>query len=203
MPRPSFIALEGIDGSGTTTQCRRLAAALEKKGHAVLETREPTDGAIGRLIRSALAARPDPTVGELTPAALALHRLDHLERAILPALRTGHVVVCDRYLLSSLAYQSLDCEPAWVEAINRDARRPDLTLLLSLPTSTAVARVDGRTAAGSSAPERFDAASVQARVAANYAELARRTPDVVVIDAAAAPDAVAAAILETCVAKGL
>ncbi|HYY53573.1 MAG TPA: dTMP kinase, partial [Myxococcales bacterium] len=106
-----FIALEGLDGSGTTTQAERIASVLRAQGRRVLLTREPSDGPIGTLIRLALTGRlglPQRS-GPLTEEALALlfaaDRVDHLAAVIEPALERGELVVCDRYVLSSLAYQ--------------------------------------------------------------------------------------------------
>ena len=122
-PPGRFIAIEGIDGSGTTLQTRLLADWLAARGHTVLETREPSHGPIGVLVRERLSVRSAP----LEPAALALlfaaDRLDHLAREVVPAIARGAVVLSDRYLLSSLAYQSLDCDAAWVRE-----RVEDLTL---------------------------------------------------------------------------
>jgi dTMP kinase len=167
-PPGRFIAIEGIDGSGTTLQTRALADWLGQRGHTVLETREPSHGAIGALIRERLSVR----AAALDPAALALlfaaDRLDHITREVEPACRAGGVVLSDRYLLSSLAYQSLDCDAEWVRQINARAPRPDLTLLLEVPADVAFARVQRRAAAGQAAEERFDALDLQRRIADNY-----------------------------------
>lgn len=182
-----LLALEGIDGSGTTTQAARLAAELARRSYQVLATREPSSGPIGRLLRRALGGENAP----IDPGAMALlfaaDRLDHLAREILPALARGEHVVSDRYLLSSLAYQSVDVERDWVVTINARARPPDLTLLLEVPVELAQERRRGR----GGSEELYDAGAVQKRVAANYlaeAERARRAgAEVVIIDAT--PDA--------------
>jgi dTMP kinase len=200
-----FIALEGIDGSGTTTQCRALADALAARGHRVTTTREPSPGPIGRLVRASLAA----DAREIGPAPLALlfaaDRLQHVEQEIEPALRRGEVVVCDRYVLSSFAYQSLDCDPAWVRAINGRARWPDLTLVLELGADRAIERVAAREAATATVRERFDVPEMQRRLAASYRELCSdpTLPHVLRIDAAPPPDEVTRALLEACMRAGL
>lgn len=204
-PRGRFIAIEGIDGSGTTLQTRALAGWLRTRGHTVVETREPSGGAIGQLVRQRLGVHADP----LSPAALALlfaaDRLDHVAREIEPATREGAVVLTDRYLLSSLAYQSLDCDLAWVRTINRAAPVPDFYLFLRVPAEVAFARVQQRTAQGQAAAERFDALELQQRIAGLY-ESALGDPalgEVVAVDGDRPPEAVTRALAEACAARGL
>jgi dTMP kinase len=200
---PYFIVLEGIDGSGTTSQTAALSRILDARGHRVLQTREPTDGVIGRLIRTKLAVSADP----LDRAALALlfaaDRLDHLEREIEPALARGETVICDRYLLSSWAYQSLDCPLEWVRAINSRARRPDLTLFVDVDPGEAMRRVHGRQAAGESTPEFFEVPQLQQRLADTYRRLAGEDETIVRIDGNLDLDAVTRALTDACVAAGL
>ena len=112
----SFIVIEGIDGAGTSTQRSLLCQALQGTGKLVFDTWEPTEGPIGRLIRSAL--RAEISLSTQTIAHLfAADRCEHLEGAngIRTALQSGKTVVCDRYILSSLAYQGmlLSTEAVW------------------------------------------------------------------------------------------
>jgi dTMP kinase len=201
--RALFIVLEGIDGSGTTTQLGRLAAQLTARGRRVHPTREPSDGPVGRLIREILLGGhrgPDgaPLDGLAMALLFAADRRDHLLREIAPALAAGIDVVSDRYLLSSLAYQAEEAARDWVEGLAREVRSPDLTLLLDVPVSVAAAR---RRAAGRST-ERYDEDGFQARVAANYRRLAAsanaaarpENPAVVVLDGARPIDEVTDAI---------
>jgi dTMP kinase len=116
----SFIVLEGLDGAGTTTQASLLTERLDRAGHRVLATSEPTRGNIGTLIRDVLAGRI-----ETTPEALAMlyaaDRHEHLydpARGMIRALEDGWVV-CDRYLFSSLAYQTVQCDYSLVYELNR------------------------------------------------------------------------------------
>jgi dTMP kinase len=204
-PRGRFIAIEGIDGSGTTLQTRALGAWLAGRGHTVLETREPSGGAIGTLIRERLSVR----AAALDPAALALlfaaDRLDHIAREVEPALAGGAVVLTDRYVLSSLAYQSLDCDEAWVRAINARAPSPDLTLVLEVPVEVAFARVQRRMADGGGTEERFDALALQRRIAGHYRRF-RGEPGlgpVRVIDGDRPPEAVTAALVDALGELGL
>src|SRR6185369_8913434 len=107
--RAIFVVLEGIDGSGTTTQLGRLQAYLERRGRAVHPTREPSTGPVGRLLREILLGQHrlpggEPADGLAMALLFAADRRDHVRREIEPALGAGRDVVSDRYLLSSLAY---------------------------------------------------------------------------------------------------
>jgi dTMP kinase len=195
MTPPRFIVLEGIDGSGTTTQLGLLERHLQGRGRRVHITREPSTGPIGRLLREILlGGHKSPTGEPVDGLAMALlfaaDRRDHLTREIAPALAAGADVVSDRYLLSSLAYQAQEAERDWVAGLARDVRVPDLTLLLDLPVEVAAAR---RRAAGRP-DERYDADSIQARVAARYRDLCAADPRAVILDAAVTVAEVANAI---------
>ncbi|MBK8237530.1 MAG: dTMP kinase [Deltaproteobacteria bacterium] len=199
-----FIVLEGLDGAGTTTAAHALTVALEQRGHTVVRTAQPSDRALGRAIRGYLRREGET----LDPRALALlfaaDRLDHLDHVIAPALARGEVVVCDRYVASSWAYQGLACPLPWVEAINSHARWPDLTCVLTVPPEVAAARVSARATARGEAEELFDALALQRRVAQSYAALvASERPGVLSIDATTPIDAVAAAVLDAAIALGL
>src|SRR4051794_15764415 len=195
MTPPLLIVLEGIDGSGTTTQLGLLERHLRERGRRVHSTREPSSGPIGRLLREILLGDHKSLTGEpvdgLAMALLfAADRRDHLTREISPALGAGTDVVSDRYLLSSLAYQAQEAERDWVAGLARDVRAPDLTLLLDLPVEVAAAR---RRAAGRP-DERYDADSVQARGATRYRELCAGDPRAVILDAARSVPEVATAV---------
>ncbi len=148
--RGSFIVLEGLDGAGTTTQCAALAKSLRDAGREVHVTNEPSGGPIGTLIRQALGGRLGlpKAAGSLTPQTLALlfaaDRVDHLAAEIEPALARGATVLCDRYTLSSLAYQGAQVGMAWVSQINEQAQRPDLTLFLNIELAVAAKRRKAR-----------------------------------------------------------
>ncbi|HLK92848.1 MAG TPA: dTMP kinase [Polyangia bacterium] len=184
MTPPLFIVLEGIDGSGTTTQLGLLERHLAARGRRAHATREPSQGPIGRLLREILLGghrlpSGAPADGLAMALLFAADRRDHLTREIEPALAAGADVVSDRYLFSSLAYQAQEAEREWVAGLGRDLRRADLTLLLDVPVAVAAAR---RRAAGRP-DERYDADEVQARVAARYRELCAAEPRAVVLDA--------------------
>jgi len=140
--RGLLVALEGIDGAGNTTQARLLARWLKRRGMEVLLTKEPTRGDVGRLIRARLRKGvKDPLVDALLFAA---DRAEHVAKVIAPGMRRGLVVVTDRYVESSIAYQGAEgADPSWVEAVNSFAPRPDLTIILDLPPGQALARKPG------------------------------------------------------------
>jgi dTMP kinase len=190
-----LIALEGIDGAGTTTQARRLAAALRARQGAVHLTREPSDGPIGRLIRDMLAGAHRP-VGATTMGLLfAADRADHLHREVEPALARGEIVVSDRWYHSSLAYQGTEEERAWIRTLNLRARAPELTVLLDVDPAVAAQRraADGRP------DELYDELETQTRVAQGYREVVRELGErerLEVVDGGASEDEVAAAVLD-------
>lgn len=137
-----FVTFEGLDGSGLTTQAGFLTEWIEKKlGARAILTKEPTDGPAGAQIRMALEGRLE--IDEESLALLfAADRMDHLNRLIIPRLRDGLHIVCDRYYLSSFAYQSLHVKDFdWLVALNSKALRPDLTVLLHVPPSICVTRM--------------------------------------------------------------
>ena len=166
-PRGRFLVLEGIDGSGKTEQTRRLAAWLERLGHRVVSTREPTDGPFGRRYRAWARAEFEATPDEVLELFLE-DRREHLRLVVLPALERFEIVVCDRYKDSTLAYQAaqgLDRERLRALFDTPEFPVPDLVLWLRLPVTTALARM------GAQATERFERAEFLARVDAEYARL--------------------------------
>jgi dTMP kinase len=199
---PPFIVLEGLDGAGTTTQCGAIALALRAEGQSVFVTAEPSTGPIGVMVRQALARRlvlPE-SQGPMTSQTLALlfaaDRLDHLAAQIEPAIDRGETVICDRYVLSSLAYQGPGVGLDWVTQLNRQARAPDLTLFLSVDVGTARVRRDAR----GGAEELFESDEIQRRTARWYAkaiEARRSVGDVIeLIDGRQAREQVSEECLE-------
>jgi dTMP kinase len=204
---PRFLVFEGIDGSGTTTQRTLIAERLRARGHRVHETREPSDGRIGALTRALLAVVPgQPRTVDAAGLALlfAADRLEHLVREVEPALARGEIVICDRYVVSSWVYQSLDCDPAWVRTINARARWPDRTFVFDLDPELALARVAERRAATGQVVERFDVPETQRRLARGYAEILEAGLEGVErVDASLPIEAVTEAIMTRCIAASL
>jgi dTMP kinase len=140
MQRGYFITFEGLDGSGKTTQLRRLAATLQAEGHTVVTLRQPGGTALGDRIRAILLdSRSEAALGPIAPAAeMALmfaDRAQSIAEVILPALAAGSIVLCDRYTDSSEAYQGggrqLGSERILaMHAAACDNLQPDLTILL-------------------------------------------------------------------------
>ena len=140
-PKGAFIVLEGGDGSGKTTQTRSLHTALSHKGYKVHSTAEPSRSTVGRLIRRRIlhGKKASPEVEALLFAA---DRFLHLESEILPALADGKIVVCDRYMYASLAYQGAQgLDSQWLREINRFAVKPDLALYLDVPAEVGMSRI--------------------------------------------------------------
>jgi dTMP kinase len=190
-----LLVLEGLDGAGTTTQTARLAESLRAEGRAVHVTREPSDGPVGHLLRSLLAGAHAPVDATTMALLFAADRADHLAREIEPELARGAIVISDRYYHSSLAYQGAGEDRAWIDVLNRRARRPDLTLFLEIEPTLGEAR---RRSAGR-ADELYDRLETQERVAANYREViaARRArgETIAVLDGGQPVEAVAARVL--------
>lgn len=140
--RVAFICVEGLDGSGKTTQAKILVRRLRRKGFDAVYTTEPSDGKVGKLIRRFVLDREKRVSVTLEALLFAADRVDHVENVVQPLLKQGKVVVCDRYVFSTLAYQgakglSLD----WIESTNRFALKPDLALLIDVPSDVAVKRL--------------------------------------------------------------
>lgn len=191
-----FIALEGGEGVGKSTQARRLAAWLESLGHAVVVTHEPGGTDVGRRLRSVLLDLPAPDVAgqrtahqALSPRAEALlfaaDRAEHVASVIAPALALGHVVITDRYVDSSVAYQGAGRDLAAVEVAKlsrwaTDGLVPDLTVVLDLPSEEGLRRVQ--------IPDRLESEPLafHERVRERFLDLARRGGSrYLVVDAAA------------------
>lgn len=202
--RGLFLVLEGLDGAGTTTQAARLGDALRGEGRQVHVTAEPSGGPVGALIRQVLRGRIGGGVAGregFDARALALlfaaDRLDHVSVEIAPKLAAGIDVVCDRFTLSSLAYQGAALgEVAWVAELNRAAARPDATLFLRVRPEVALRRRQ----AASVDREIFEVDAFQRKVARSYDEAIRRVrragQRVLELDGEAPVEAVAAAVLD-------
>jgi dTMP kinase len=214
MPRGHFITFEGLDGSGKTTQLRRLATALEAEGHTVVTLRQPGGTALGDRIRSVLLdSRSEAALGPISPIAeltlMFADRAQSIAEVILPALAAGHIVLCDRYTDSSEAYQGggrqlgsqriLDLHAAVCDNL-----QPDLTLLLLPPIESTLHRARRRNSrsikTNGTDENRFERESddFYRRIYAAYQNIAAREPNrVVTIDKDDTIEAIHRIILQT------
>jgi len=196
-----FLTLEGIEGSGKTTQINNIYRFLENKGHNCVITREPGGTKIGRKIRSILL---DPENKGLEPMAELLlyfsDRVEHVKKLIKPALAEGKTVICDRYFDATLVYQGY-ARGLDIKLITRlhelvlEGLKPDITLLLDLSPETGLSRAWEQIGNGSRSGDetRFEkeALSFHEKIRAGYLELARLEPQRFrVIDASQKKDSV-------------
>lgn len=136
-----FIVIEGIDGTGKSSQLSRLAQNLRKYGTEVVETREPTEGIFGQKIRRLYQNRRTVTPEEELDLFIK-DRRDHLENLIEPSLRSGKVVLCDRYFLSTAAYQgAAGCDPDKIIALHGFAPDPDLAIIIEVDPQICIKRI--------------------------------------------------------------
>lgn len=194
-----FFSLEGIDGSGKSTQARILAQALRDRGHVVTLTREPggSDGA-EQIRRLVLEGDPDRWSAQTEALLFTAARRDHLEKTIQPALDRGEVVITDRFADSTRMYQGLRSGDlrALVDRLHdlMIGVEPDLTLLIDIDPALGLSRAVAR----AGAEQRFEdmGLAVQQTMRAGFLALAKDQPRFAVIDGAGAQGAVAAAVLE-------
>lgn len=199
-----FVTVEGIEGSGKSTQASRLAAAL---GPDVLLTQEPGGTALGKAIRELVLGHGHPGMQPEAEVLLFFaDRAQHVGKAIRPALEDGRPVVSDRYLDSSLAYQghgrglSLDLLRS-VARLATGGLQPDLTVLLDIPVELGMARVGKR---GSHDRLESEARAFHERVRQGYLRLAAEAPSRwVVVDAEAEADVVTARMMAALEGRGL
>ena len=135
-----FIVFEGLDGSGLSTQANLLRNYLADKGRVVILTKEQTDGSIGGLIKSSLRDewKTSPLALQLLFAADRAH---HLASEIEPALNEDKIIICDRYVLSSLAFGSLNLDLEFMKAMNSKFREPDLTFIIDTEPKECLERI--------------------------------------------------------------
>jgi dTMP kinase len=137
-----FICIEGLDASGKTTQARILVRELQKRGFNAEYTTEPSQGEIGGFIRAYVLQRRKRIPPVVEALLFAVDRLDHVENNIQPALDRGKIIVSDRYVYSSLAYQgAAGLDLNWIEGINRLTVHPDLAIYIDVPPEVVVKRI--------------------------------------------------------------
>ncbi|RKX43105.1 MAG: dTMP kinase [Verrucomicrobia bacterium] len=202
-----FITFEGPEGSGKSTQIKRLVEKLEAQGITVLCTREPGGTSTGEAIRNILQhdAAGEP-LGERAELLLfTASRAQLMDHVILPALTHGEWVLCDRFIDSTMAYQGF-ARGLPIDTLDRindfaiNGRKPDLTLLLDLDIESGFQRLEKRYSSGKGSADRFEreARDFHRRVRDGYHKLAEREPDRFrIIDSDRAIDEVASSIWET------
>lgn len=206
-----FITFEGGEGVGKSTQIARLSEYLRDRGLSVVATREPGGTPKAEALRAALLSGRLASLGPLAEAALfAAARIDHVDALIVPALKRGAFVLCDRFIDSTRAYQGArgGVAPQAIAALERAAvgtLRPDLTIILDLPPEEGLQRAAGRRGAAENV-DRFEAeeADFHEGLRQAFLDIAALEPGrCCVVNASLPPDEVAKAIRELIEARFL
>lgn len=200
-PKGSFITFEGIDGSGKSTQARKLAEHLQAQGRDVILTREPGGSEGAEEIRAlVLQGEPDRWSAETEILLFTAARRDHLERTILPAIEAGKVVICDRFADSTRMYQGLSRGDlrGTVDQLHKlmIGREPDMTILIDMDSDTGLSRALSR----QGVEERFETfgADLQVQMRAGFISLAEEFKErFVVINGARSIDEVSVDVCQT------
>jgi len=191
---PGFIVLEGIDGSGTTTQLKRLETRFKKLHIRSCFSFEPSNGPVGELIREALSGRFNALPSTIA-RLFAADRAEHLygSKGIVDQLKAGKIAVSDRYLFSSLAYQGLTCGEELPAMLNASFPLPELLLFFKLDPDTAISRMQSRKGL-----EIYENLDFQKRVANAYDRVVSSFDDsgmkIVCLDASNNPELVEEAV---------
>lgn len=135
-----FIAFEGLDGSGSSTQVGLLTNKLKKQGYKVFATKEPTNNIIGGLIRGQLTHDWKSSM-ECLQLLFAADRAHHLHREIIPAINDGKIIISDRYFFSTIAFGSIESDREWLLSLNERFILPDLTFLIKVPAKECLKRM--------------------------------------------------------------
>jgi len=202
-----FITLEGPEGSGKTTAVNAAVAELEKRGYSIVRTREPGGTPIAEQIRNVILDKANTAMDPRTEALLyAASRRQHLVEKVWPAVKEGKIVICDRYLDSSLAYQGgargLGIENILnINMFATEGTFPDLTLLFDIEPEVGLARI---AANANREVNRLDLEKLDfhKNVRNTFLDLAKRYPDrFVIVDASKSQEEVAKATLDVILAR--
>ena len=202
-----FITLEGPEGSGKTTAVEATVKKLQEMGYEIVRTREPGGTPIAEQIRNVILDKANTAMDERTEALLyAASRRQHLVEKVWPALKEGKIVICDRYLDSSLAYQGgarglgID-EVLNVNLFATENTWPDLTLLFDIKPEVGLARINAN---ADREVNRLDLEKIDFhnKVRESFLALAKRFPDrYVIIDASMEREQVAKATMEAILSR--
>ena len=163
-----FVIFEGIDGTGKSTQHHLLAEKLEQLGYAVVSTFEPTEGPFGQKIRELFVDRGAVSNEEELELFIA-DRDQHVQEVLKPALADGCVVVCDRYYLSTVAYQGANgMDPDYIMKKNKDFPAPDLAIILEIEPAQGIQRIQNQR---NENPNTFEEESNLTKVAAIFTSM--------------------------------
>ncbi len=202
-----FITLEGPEGSGKTTAVEAAVKKLEEMGYQIVRTREPGGTPISEQIRNVILDKGNTAMDGRTEALLyAASRRQHLVEKVWPALKEGKIVICDRYLDSSLAYQGGARGLGIEEVLNinlfaTENTWPDLTLLFDIKPEIGLARISAN---ANREVNRLDLEKIEFhnKVRESFLALAKRFPDrYVIIDASLSRDEVAKATMEAIISR--
>ena len=188
--QPLFIALEGLDGSGQSTQADLLAAKLNKDRKSIV-TKEPTNNLIGGLIRAQLTKEWSATQ-ECLQLLFAADRAHHIERVVEPALARGYNIITDRYMFSSIAYGAVSADKGWLKQINSKFRLPDHTFFLDVPPEVCIERMEKSRLEF----ELFEQLDYLKKVRENYLQLAKEYKNFHVVNGNQEREAVLSDILK-------
>lgn len=195
MAKGLFLTLEGIDGSGKSTQMHLMAEALRGRGHDVITTFEPGDTNIGRIVRQAVLELHEPVDPMAELLLFAADRAQHVKHLILPALADGKIVISDRYADSTRVYQGAarGFDPQIIEQVIELATgglHPDITLFYDISVEEALRRTQNRVSAGKEL-DRLDKEKFKFHELARdgYLAIAQREPEIFhVIEANTTPE---------------
>lgn len=187
-----FVAIEGLDGSGVSTQVKLLAKGLRRDGFSVFATKEPTDNIVGGLIRGVLSG-----VYQLNPAALQLlfvaDRLHHLQREIIPILTNSNIIIADRYLWSTIAFGSVGLSKSWLLRLHHYCFLPDLSVFLKVPPRICIKRLK----ADRFDFELFEEEQKLVRAWRGYERCAKKFPEnIIIVDGQRKPMVISSEILK-------
>lgn len=181
-----FIVFEGLDGSGESTQVEMLSRYLNGEGWNTVLGKEPTITSQAGLEIAEVLTHKKTMGAQQLQELFVEDRKEHLQNLILPAVQSGKIVVEDRYILSTLAFGSIDCPLEWLWQINRDLPWPDITFILKVRPATSLERIKRR----GKPKEFFEKEGKLRKVAETYDKLALIYPNCFIVDGEQTPEKV-------------